>query len=51
MNAAQQPLPVPAHTHLQSLVGGPGWVGIMSQWVAWKVLHLPRFLQPEGLPF
>ncbi|HKS14102.1 MAG TPA: capsular polysaccharide biosynthesis protein [Pseudomonas sp.] len=23
----------------------------MSQWVAWKVLHLPRFLEPEGSPF
>ena len=23
----------------------------MSQWVAWKVLHLPQFLQPEGSPF
>lgn len=28
----------------------PGWVGIMSQWVAWKVLHLPRFLAAEGTP-
>ena len=23
----------------------------MSQWVAWKVLHLPQFLGPEGPPF
>ncbi|MHC6224593.1 capsular polysaccharide biosynthesis protein [Pseudomonas sp. X10] len=23
----------------------------MSQWVAWKVLHLPQFLEPEGPPF
>ncbi|WDY59354.1 capsular polysaccharide biosynthesis protein [Pseudomonas sp. PSKL.D1] len=38
-------------TPLQSLVEGPGWVGIMSQWVAWKVLHLPQFLGPEGPPF
>ena len=53
MNAAHHLLPAPAQppVRLQSLVGGPGWVGIMSQWVAWKVLHLPRFLQPEGLPF
>lgn len=36
---------------LESLVPGDGWVGIMSQWVAWKVLHLPRFLEPEGQPF
>jgi len=36
---------------LQPLVPGPGWIGIMSQWVAWKVLHLPQFLQPEGQPF
>ncbi|MDR6714155.1 capsular polysaccharide export protein [Pseudomonas hunanensis] len=36
---------------LQALVDGPGWVGIMSQWVAWKVLHLPQFLGPEGPPF
>lgn len=34
-----------------SLVDGPGWIGIMSQWVAWKVLHLPQFLGPEGPPF
>lgn len=36
---------------LRALVEGPGWVGIMSQWVAWKVLHLPQFLGPEGPPF
>ncbi|MGE7990783.1 capsule biosynthesis protein [Pseudomonas sp. NPDC089554] len=36
---------------LSSLVEGPGWVGIMSQWVAWKVVHLPQFLSPEGPPF
>lgn len=36
---------------LHALVDGPGWVGIMSQWVAWKVLHLPQFLGPEGSPF
>lgn len=36
---------------LQPLVEGPGWIGIMSQWVAWKVLHLPQFLGPEGEPF
>lgn len=34
-----------------ALVDGTGWVGIMSQWVAWKVLHLPQFLGPEGPPF
>lgn len=33
------------------LVEGDGWIGIMSQWVAWKVLHLPRFLDAEGPPF
>ena len=33
-----------------ALLEGPGWVGIMSQWVAWKVLHLPRFLAAEGTP-
>jgi len=33
-----------------SLVPGDGWVGIMSQWVAWKVIHLPRFLAAEGMP-
>ncbi|MFJ4353860.1 capsular polysaccharide biosynthesis protein [Pseudomonas sp. NPDC089428] len=44
MNAPQQ-------VNLQALVEGPGWVGIMSQWVAWKVLHLPQFLGPEGPPF
>lgn len=27
-----------------------GWIGIMSLWVAWKVLHLPRFLHAEGMP-
>ena len=27
-----------------------GWVGILSLWVAWKVLHLPGFLHAEGLP-
>lgn len=37
--------------HTEPLVDGPGWVGIMSQWVAWKVLHLPTFLSPEGRPF
>ncbi|WP_301841762.1 capsular polysaccharide biosynthesis protein [Pseudomonas sp. JQ170C] len=36
---------------LQPLVDGPGWVGVMSQWVAWKVLHLPQFLGPEGPPY
>lgn len=36
---------------LQPMVEGPGWIGIMSQWVAWKVLHLPQFLGPEGSPF
>ena len=41
----------PAAVALQALVDGPGWVGIMSQWVAWKVLHLPQFLGPEGPPF
>ncbi|MCW2270595.1 Capsule polysaccharide biosynthesis protein [compost metagenome] len=35
---------------LQPLVNGPGWIGVMSQWVAWKVLHLPQFLGPEGPP-
>ncbi|EJM77104.1 capsular polysaccharide export protein, LipB/KpsS family [Pseudomonas sp. GM55] len=35
---------------LESLVEGPGWVGIMSQWVMWKVLHLGEFLDPEGTP-
>lgn len=39
-----------AQIELQALVGGSGWVGIMSQWVAWKVLHLPQFLAPEGMP-
>jgi capsular polysaccharide export protein len=27
-----------------------GWIGIMSQWIAWKVLHLPHFLDDEGPP-
>lgn len=36
---------------LAPLVEGPGWVGIMQQWVAWNVLHLPQFLGPEGSPF
>ncbi|MDD2056353.1 capsule biosynthesis protein [Pseudomonas putida] len=36
---------------LQALVEGPGWIGVMSQWVAWKVLHLPQFLGPEGPPY
>lgn len=36
---------------LTALVDGPGWIGIMSQWVAFKVLHLPQFLQAEGPPF
>lgn len=27
-----------------------GWIGIMSQWVAWKVVHLPQFLSDEGQP-
>ncbi|WPN45665.1 MULTISPECIES: capsule biosynthesis protein [unclassified Pseudomonas] len=35
---------------LESLVEGPGWVGIMSQWVMWKVFHLSEFLDPEGPP-
>ncbi|RKS28728.1 capsular polysaccharide biosynthesis protein [Pseudomonas sp. WPR_5_2] len=35
---------------LDSLVEGPGWVGIMSQWVMWKVFHLGEFLDPEGPP-
>ena len=35
----------------KALVEGPGWIGVMSQWVAWKVLHLPQFLGPEGPPF
>jgi capsular polysaccharide export protein len=35
---------------LESLVEGPGWVGIMSQWVMWKVFHLGEFLDPEGTP-
>lgn len=35
---------------LESLVEGPGWVGIMSQWVMWKVFHLNEFLDPEGSP-
>lgn len=35
---------------LQALVPGEGWVGIMSQWVAWKVIYLPLFLAPEGMP-
>lgn len=34
----------------ESLVEGPGWVGIMSQWVMWKVHHLEEFLDPEGAP-
>lgn len=37
-------------THQQSLVEGPGWIGIMSQWVMWRVFHLPEFLDPEGAP-
>jgi len=36
---------------LESLVEGPGWVGITSQWVMWKVLHLGEFLDPEGPPY
>lgn len=36
---------------LESLVEGPGWVGIMSQWVMWKVHHLSEFLDPEGPPY
>lgn len=32
------------------LINDDGWVGIMSQWVAWKVVHLPRFLHAEGMP-
>lgn len=35
---------------IASLVPGAGWVGIMSQWVAWKVIHLPSFLAGEGAP-
>lgn len=35
---------------LDALVPGEGWVGIMSQWVAWKVIYLPCFLAPEGMP-
>lgn len=35
---------------LESLVEGPGWVGIMSQWVMWNVFHLNEFLDPEGPP-
>lgn len=35
---------------LESLVDGPGRVGIMSQWVMWKVHHLEEFLDPEGQP-
>ena len=35
---------------VESLVNGPGWVGIMSQWVMWRVFHLPEFLDPEGVP-
>jgi len=33
-----------------SLVEGPGWIGIMSQWVMWRVFHLTEFLDPEGKP-
>ncbi|VVO11697.1 capsular polysaccharide biosynthesis protein [Pseudomonas fluorescens] len=36
---------------VESLVPGPGWVGIMSQWVLWRVFHLNQFLGPEGVPF
>ncbi|WP_028694866.1 capsular polysaccharide biosynthesis protein [Pseudomonas cremoricolorata] len=35
---------------LAPLVEGPGWIGIMSQWVAFKIFHLPQFLGPEGSP-
>lgn len=27
-----------------------GWVGIMSQWLAWHVIDLRTFLTPEGVP-
>lgn len=36
---------------IESLVDGPGWVGIMSHWVLWRVFHLTEFLSPEGAPF
>jgi capsular polysaccharide export protein len=36
---------------VESLVEGPGWIGIMSQWVLWRVFHLTEFLGPEGAPF
>jgi len=32
----------------ESLVEGPGWIGIMSQWILWRVLHLSELLGPEG---
>ncbi|MCU1750285.1 capsule biosynthesis protein [Pseudomonas sp. 6D_7.1_Bac1] len=35
----------------QSLIDGPGWIGILSQWALWRVLHLDEFLAPEGAPF
>lgn len=35
---------------LEALVPGDGWVGIMSQWLAWRVHHLPALLAPEGPP-
>lgn len=27
-----------------------GWIGLMSQWLAWRVLHLSEFLAQEGTP-
>ena len=45
------PHPPEGYLPPETLVDGTGWVGIMSQWVAWKVLHLPQFLGPEGPPF
>lgn len=35
---------------LKASVAADGWIGIMSQWVAWKVLYLPHFLAAEGQP-
>jgi capsular polysaccharide export protein len=47
MNCDEMNRSIPA---VESLVDGPGWIGIMSQWVMWRVFHLPEFLDPEGTP-
>ena len=44
------PHPPEGYSPPDALVDGTGWVGIMSQWVMWKVFHLGEFLDPEGTP-